>query len=258
MKSVHYTLRVASACCFIGHGIFGLITKSIWCNYFGVFGVGHDLAYRLMPVVGSIDILLGLSLLVYPVRAVFAWLVVWGLFTAALRPLSGEPFAEMLERAGNFGAPLAFLLLAGLDGAWFRRVRATGGDVPSRVRWCLRVAGFLLLAGHGWLNLLGKKGLLDQYATLGFAHPTNVSLATGLFEVLSAVWLLVFPSRPLLVILLAWKVASELWYPHYELVEWVERGGSYGVLLALLLSVWKMDRIASPSSAPRNILGSSV
>ena len=26
---------------------------------------------------------------------------------------------------------------------------------------------------------------------------------------------------------------SELFYPHYELIEWIERGGSYGVLLAL-------------------------
>jgi len=28
-------------------------------------------------------------------------------------------------------------------------------------------------------------------------------------------------------------MASELFYPTYELFEWVERGGSYGVLLVL-------------------------
>ena len=28
-----------------------------------------------------------------------------------MRPLSGEPFAEFMERAGNYGAPLALLLL---------------------------------------------------------------------------------------------------------------------------------------------------
>src|SRR5271156_6498838 len=78
-EKVHYTLRIAAAMCFIGHGAFGIITKPIWCNYFAVFGIGHGLAYRLMPFVGVMDILLGLSLLIYPIRAVAGWLVVWGI-----------------------------------------------------------------------------------------------------------------------------------------------------------------------------------
>ena len=225
--------------CFIGHGAFGLITKAVWCNYFGVFGIGHDMAYRLMPVVGSIDILLGLSLLVYPVRAAFAWLVLWGFFTASLRPLSGEPFAELIERTGNFGAPLAFLLMYSFGG-WFSRVRpSTPVEHPERLRWCLRVAAFLLLLGHGWLNLLGKKGLLDQYAALGWS---GVALWAGLFEICGAVAVLLRPARGLVVVLLLWKVGSELFYPHYEVFEWIERGGSYGVLLALLLSARERGR----------------
>jgi hypothetical protein len=106
-QQMYYALRVASAMCFLGHGAFGIITKPIWCNYFGVFGFSHETAYHLMPFVGSIDILCGLLILFYPIRAVFMWLVVWGLITATLRPLSGEPFAELIERAGNFRAPLA-------------------------------------------------------------------------------------------------------------------------------------------------------
>src|SRR6185369_3611349 len=90
-KKVHYTLRIAVAMCFIGHGAFGIITRPIWCNYFAVFGVGQDLAYRLMPVAGTLDILLGTIMLFYPIRAVLAWLVIWGIVTALLRPLSGEP-----------------------------------------------------------------------------------------------------------------------------------------------------------------------
>src|SRR5579862_3385575 len=122
-QKIYYTLRLSAAMCFIGHGAFGIITKPIWCNYFAVFGIGHDLAYRLMPLVGTIDILLGLSLLFYPLRAVAGWLVCWGLITATLRPLSGEPVAEMIERAGNYGAPLALLLLSpaatrGFRGWW--------------------------------------------------------------------------------------------------------------------------------------------
>jgi hypothetical protein len=242
---------------FIGHGIFGLITKAIWCHYFGVFGVGQDMAYRLMPVVGSVDILLGLSLLLYPTRAAFAWLVGWGLFTAALRPLSGEPLAEFFERAGNYGAPLAFLLWSGA-GPWFSRVTggtraakgsgAADGAHAGATRWCLRVAAFLLFAGHGWLNLLGKTALLTQYAHLGFDHPATVSLYAGVFEVAAAVAVLMRPLRGLVFFLFVWKISTELFYPKYEVFEWVERGGSYGVLLALAL-------MASPSRAVRNIAG---
>jgi hypothetical protein len=35
--------------------------------------------------------------------------------------------------------------------------------------------------------------------------------------------------------LFLWKMATELFYPHWELFEWIERGGSFGSLLALWL-----------------------
>ena len=115
---LHYTLRIAIAMCFIGHGSFGMITKEIWCNYFAVFGIGKVMAYTLMPWLGSFDILMGLIILVYPVRAIALWLLIWATITATLRPLSGEPFAELIERAGNFGVPLAFLILNGGVSSW--------------------------------------------------------------------------------------------------------------------------------------------
>src|ERR1700710_771018 len=182
-QRMHYTLRVASAMCFIGHGAFGIITKPIWCNYFAVFGMGHDMAYRLMPFVGTIDILFGLSLLLYPIRIVPAWLVIWGIVTASLRPFSGEPFAEFIERAGNFGAPLALLLLSGTGGKWRSRISAhpqPDAKTFSNVITCLRVIVFLLLLGHGWLNWIEKKGLLQQYTSLGFSDPVKVAHAAGL------------------------------------------------------------------------------
>src|ERR1700743_1440876 len=96
LRNISYTLRIAAAMCFIGHGAFGIITKPVWCNYFAVFGIGHDLAYRLMPVLGAVDILMGLSILLYPTRVALGWLVLWGLVTASLRPLSGEPIGELI------------------------------------------------------------------------------------------------------------------------------------------------------------------
>jgi len=45
-KKIHYTLRFASAMCFIGHGAFGIIKKTVWLNYFAVFGIAHDMGYQ--------------------------------------------------------------------------------------------------------------------------------------------------------------------------------------------------------------------
>lgn len=237
---LHYTLRFASALCFFGHGAFGIITKPIWANYFAVFGIGHDTAYHLMPVVGMLDILMGISLLIYPTRAILSWLVVWGFITALCRPLSGEPVAEVIERAGNYGAPLALLILSGFGWksikSWFSRISPetlTNEKALAAATTCLRVIVFLLLAGHGWLNLAEKKGLLGQYTSLGFSDPAQIAHIIGVFEILAALSVLIKPIRPVLLALLIWKMGSELFYPHWEAFEWIERSGSYGALLAL-------------------------
>ncbi|QEM09787.1 hypothetical protein [Mucilaginibacter rubeus] len=245
-QKIYYTLRLAVAMCFIGHGAFGIITKQIWCNYFGVFGIGKEMAYTLMPYVGTVDILMGISMLVYPTRAVAAWLVVWGLATASMRPLSGEPFAEFIERAGNYGAPFVLLLLQGGvkigKKQWFARMDdhvSINADTLAKVITSLRVFAFMLLIGHGWLNLIQKQGLLNQYHTLGFADPPKTAQVVGLFEVLAAAMVLIRPFKNILLVFIIWKISSELFYPKYEMFEWIERGGSYGVLLALWFAVKK-------------------
>lgn len=239
---VYYVLRIACAMCFIGHGAFGLIGKAVWCNYFGVVGIGKDFAYTLMPYVGVMDILMGLIILFYPLKAAVTWLVVWGMITASMRPLSGEPFAEMIERAGNYGAPLALLLLtaAGIrNGGWFKPLMPNSANVNAivmkRVMLCLRIVVFLLLLGHGWLNILEKKSLLEQYRSLGFSNVANVAHIVGSLELLAAVSVLIKPVHSVLLIFFIWKMGSELFYPQWEIFEWIERGGSYGAILALWL-----------------------
>jgi len=244
-QNAYFALRVASAMCFIGHGCFGIIGKAIWCNYFAVFGIGHAAAIKLMPVVGTIDILLGIVIILYPIRIVFMWLVCWGMLTAALRPLSGEPFAEFIERAGNYGAPLSLLLLyehGWHPQYWFGKLNMpllTPQKELNKVTLCLKIAAALLLTGHGLLNIAGKASLLSQYNHLGFAHPHQVAILAGLLELLMAASVLIKPLRLLLLITLIWKMTTELFYPHYEIFEWIERGGSYGVLLALLFTTAK-------------------
>lgn len=243
-RYIHYTLRIAVAMCFIGHGAFGIITKPIWCNYFAVFGIGKEFAYKIMPVVGSIDILLGIIMIFYPVRAILIYLIFWGLATASLRPLSGEHFAELIERAGNFGVPLALLIfvggIRGMRQNIFSRLdtmKEIDTKSFSRALLCLRIVVFLLIAGHGWLNLIEKKGIISQYQSLGLSSPANIALTVGIFEIATAFLVLFRPIRPVIFMLLIWKMASELFYPHYEFFEWVERGGSFGAILALWLGL---------------------
>lgn len=257
-QKIHYVLRVAIAMCFIGHGTFGIITKQIWCNYFAVFGIGTDAAYTLMPWVGVADILLGIIMLFYPMRAIALWLVIWGALTASLRPASGEPFAELIERAGNFGAPLALLILSGGVKSFrqlFVRIDPNAAvDVKTikNVFTCLKVVGFLLLMGHGWLNLIQKKGLLTQYASLGFTHPARVAQFAGVFEIAAALVVLIKPVRSVLLIFIVWKISSELLYPHYEVFEWIERGGSYGTLIALYLATKQVSTNLNVRSLQKN------
>ncbi|MBO9571312.1 MAG: hypothetical protein J7497_03765 [Chitinophagaceae bacterium] len=251
---IYYTLRIAIAMCFIGHGAFGIITKQIWCNYFGVFGIGTELSYTLMPIVGMSDILLGLAILFYPSRFIPVWLVFWGLITAFCRPLSGEPFAEVIERAGNYGAPFALLFLAGLPITTknlFGPIYAPAELSEKRMKqltWILRIIVFLLLAGHGWLNLIQKQGLLDQYARLGFSSPVQVAQFIGAAEILAAFAVLIRPVAPLVIALFVWKMASEIFYPHYAVFEWIERGGSYGCLLALWFAIKSHELLREPLS----------
>jgi uncharacterized membrane protein YphA (DoxX/SURF4 family) len=239
-RGIYYTLRIAIAMCFIGHGAFGIITKQVWCNYFAVCGIGEQQAYTLMPVVGIVDILMGAVMLFYPSRFIALWLVIWGLFTALLRPLSGEPFAEFIERAGNYGAPFAFLLLSSAPLTiknLFSAVPVPDTELSvkrmNQLTLALKIIVFLLLAGHGWLNLIEKKGLIAQYSRIGFDSPYMVARIVGTAEIIAAFSVLIKPIPVILLTLFIWKMATEVLYPSYTVFEWIERGGSYGSILAL-------------------------
>ena len=251
---LHYVLRTVCAMCFIGHGAFGIITKQIWCNYFGVFGIGEQTSYQLMPWVGVFDIVMGFLMIVYPMRFVAMWLVLWGFFTALLRPLSGEFFAEFLERAGNFGAPLLLLMFSNDRSFrnYFSRIEPSEtldqSDLEKFTKWIQAIASTLLV-GHGWLNLIGKTGLVKQYVSIGFDHPELTAHVIGVCEILAAVIIAVRPVRQLVLVVFVWKMGSELFYPAHELFEWVERGGSYGVLLALWLVLKEKASLSSLHSS---------
>jgi len=60
-----------------------------------------------------------------------------------------------------------------------------------------------------------------------------VAVWAGLFELSAAISVLIRPLRSLVFIFMIWKMTTELFYPHFEIFEWIERGGSYGALVSL-------------------------
>lgn len=120
-----------------------------------MFGIPESWAWLLMPVVGSVDIAVGILALLTPRPAVLAYAAAWALLTALLRPLAGESVFEALERAGNYGIPLAFLAAAGVRlwmgwKEWLRpaRVLPLTEERLRRVGWALR-GTLALLRGSG-------------------------------------------------------------------------------------------------------------
>jgi len=240
LRRAYWTLRVAAAACFIGHGAFGIITKVAWVPYFGVVGIPENWAYRLMPVIGSVDIAAGIAVLLSPRPFVLLYMAVWATWTALLRPLAGESVFETIERAGNYGVPLALLLLFGWPHdakRWLRRLpaRLTSAD-PAVIASLLAWTTALLLVGHGALAaIVAKPVLASQFAMVGL--PSSAIAIAGWLEMIAAVLVVVRPSPPLLFTIMAWKMATEALYPisGTPIWEFIERAGSYAAPLALAL-----------------------
>lgn len=255
-RQVHWILRVGAAMCFIGHGAFGIITKAAWVPFFGVVGIPEHIAYALMPVVGTIDIAAGVALLLAPVPGVLLYMSVWGLWTAMLRPLAGDNVWETLERAGNYGVPFAFLVLAGGRQAlrdWLAPLlpRAISGSQLELVSLALRVTTAVLLFGHGALGAFAQKPLLAaHYATLGLAP--SVVPVIGTLEIAVAVAVLLRPSVALALIVGIWKIATESLFvvAGDPIWEFIERGGSYAapIALAVILAYQNRGERAARSS----------
>jgi hypothetical protein len=231
----YWLLRIGAALCFIGHGAFGFITKAAWVPYFGVVGIPEEWAWRLMPIVGAVDVLAAMAVLYAPRGIPLVYMTVWATWTALLRPFAGEPAWEALERAGNYGVPLALLALTGWPTSWsdLWRVRSEATDV-RHVQSILRWTTAVLFFGHGAIAAFAPSvSLTRNLGAIGVAG-SSVALV-GWFEIALAVLITIRPSVGLLVFATAWKVATEsLWIGSGAPIwEFVERAGSYAAPLAL-------------------------
>ena len=245
---LYWLLRLGVIGCFIGHGAYGFITKEAWVPYFGVAGINRTWAYRLMPWIGAMDVSLGLTMAVVPLRIVLLHLIVWGTWTAALRPLSGDSVWEFVERAGNYGVPLAFLVLAGVPRrlrGWFAPVwpstmRPLTVDSARVMHKILLVTTCLLLLGHGMLGAINNKpALTAHYASIGLQNIAvdglTLTRMIGGLEIVLVVAVLVAPLPNLLLGICVWKMATEVLFMTSGSLpfEWIERAGSYMAPLAL-------------------------
>ena len=244
---IHWLLRLAVFCEFVGHGAFGVLTKKGWVPFFGVYGIPEPWAWKLMPLVGSVDIALGILVLVAPIRAALLYMAFWGFFTATLRPLAGEGWWEFFERSYNFSIPFLMLWMHGFGTtkrSWFAVITQIPRFTLSRAQWYqLALRGIMasMVIGHGGYGLvMGKQNLLRFYDAAGFSS-FGVSLPTlsaviGGCEILLGVLCLVVTSTAFFLFVFLWKLGSELLFVSVQAYgawwEVIERGSSYAAPLA--------------------------
>jgi hypothetical protein len=261
---IHWLLRLALFCEFVGHGAFGVLTKQAWLAYFALFGIPEAWAWRLMPVVGSVDIALGTLTLVAPIRAGLLYMAVWGFFTALLRPLAGEGLWEFFERSYNFGVPGLMLWVHSARTtcpAWFAVITAVPQLTMTRVhqyQWALRGIMASMLIGHGGFGLvMGKQNLIHLYEAAGFGVfgiplPT-LSAVIGGVEMLLGVLCVGVSWVPFFLFVCAWKLGTELLYvPAQAYGAWwevLERGSSYAAPL-LWIAMHTFDKDAKRTRKP--------
>ncbi len=192
---LHWVLRITAACCFIGHGAWGVITKEGWLPFFRSQGIPDDIAWKLMPIIGALDIIMGILLLIKPRRIIIMWMLIWALWTAILRPISGTPGTwEFWERAGNFLPPLMLLILGGAIAMkwkdWFSGYTEPklDNDKIGVLHFICRLTMALLLIGHGGFGAFVEKGMLiNHFSSIGIPADVGFVNAVGWFEIILGV-----------------------------------------------------------------------
>jgi hypothetical protein len=252
---------------FVGHGACGIATKKGWLPYFHVLGIPESAAWKLMPVVGSFDIALGIIALLSPRRALLFYMALWGCFTALLRPAAGQGVWEFIERSYNYGVPFMLLLLYGFGHdrkSWFGSLRNAPSLSVGKAQtllWISRVIIAMMLIGHGGFGaFMGKDNLLGFYQAAGFGAfglpLETLRTGIGFFEIGLGVAALFINLPAFFVFIFAWKLGSELLYPvaAAPLACWevVERGGSYVAPLAALCLFVILNRASSDPETPES------
>lgn len=254
---LEWVLRLTVALCFLGHGFWGAVSKPGFVALVTPLGFSQATARALLPYVGWGDILLA-ALILHQPRGAWLWKAfLWACFTALLRPLAGMSWFEVTERTGNYGIPLAFLVLAGGMGlmpTWWRGIEVAdepdarlSDELIGNLKLVLQLTLGLLLIGHGGLMAVAQKPVyLDQLRVLGMPASQSLVSGIGCAEMALGAVLAVRPTVPLVWTALVWKLATESLYPFVgrpvDVFETIERWGDYGACVALLLILHYLAR----------------
>ena len=106
-------LQIGAFGVFFGHGMVALQGNTSWIILLTSVGIDNDTAHFLLPVIGSLDIIVAFLVLFLPLRIILIWMVFWAFSTALVRPVAGYPIWAFIERAANWAVPLALLFLQG-------------------------------------------------------------------------------------------------------------------------------------------------
>lgn len=262
---LHGVLRITIACCFIGHGAWGVITKEGWLPFFRSQGIPDEIAWRLMPIIGAFDILMAVLLIFKPRRILIVWMLLWALWTAILRPIAGTPGTwEFWERAGNYLPPFMLLILGGAFAMkmkdWFGGYTEPplDDDKVGVLHFLGRITIGLLLIGHGGFGaFVEKQMLINHFASIGLPADVAFIHAVGWFEIGLGVAVMIWPALPLIWLVLIWKVFTEFLYVTdgglLNIFEFIERAGDYGIPLAMILIINYRKSLQSPPSSPQTV-----
>ena len=110
-KKIEWVLRIGVFGTFLGHGMLAILSNSDWISYLTTVGFSNEWAIRIMPVIGTIDLLVATTVLFKPVKPVLIYAVIWAFLTALIRPFAGESILAFVERAANWAAPLALYFI---------------------------------------------------------------------------------------------------------------------------------------------------
>lgn len=99
---------------YLGHGIVALSINPKWIPLLTCFGFTDTQAVILMPYIGILDIIVAIVVLLFPIRIIVLWAIIWAFATALSRPISGQEFVEFVERSANWCLPLVLLITLGM------------------------------------------------------------------------------------------------------------------------------------------------
>lgn len=273
-KALDLIFRISIFMTMAGHGFHGVFKggKQGWLQFFAGpdamigFNLFEPHAWTIMPIIGIVDILIGLYVLVRPSRYALLHAGLWAFVTAFFRPLAdatglagGHLLSGLLERTYNFGPALILLGLSlysthildafnSIHGFFVERVRFP--RVTEREAIALRdvLAGLMAIAlvGHAIYCLVDGSGTVGRHL-VAFGHDKVLGLQVlGVLQLAAAALILVGRRCSVVVAgVLAVALGVEFLYVgdivaghgHYltAIFEIIERGGKYMIPVAILV-----------------------